>query len=58
MGCGCKNKQQTSPEAQKAQQEAVQKMIVQQNEQLKETVKKTVEKYYSANKGNTNGWVK
>jgi hypothetical protein len=59
MGCGCKNKQQTSPENQKQQQEAVQKMILQKNAELKETVKKTVEKYYNANKANnTNGWIK
>jgi hypothetical protein len=58
MGCGCKNKQQTSPEAQKMAQEAIQKTMTQRNEALKETVKKTVEKYYNANKGNTNGYVK
>jgi hypothetical protein len=58
MGCGCKNKQQSSPEAVKAEQEAVQRLIVQKNQELKETVKKTVEKYYSTNKGKTNGYIK
>lgn len=58
MGCGCKNKQQGSPEAVKAEQEAVQRIILQKNQELKETVKKTVEKYYSANKGKTNGYIK
>jgi hypothetical protein len=58
MGCGCKNKQNTSPEAQKLAQEAVQKTIMTKNQELKETVKKTVEKYYNTNKGQTNGYIR
>ena len=53
MSCGCKNKQQTSPEAQQAVQVAKQQAVAQANEQLRESIKKTVEKYYNVNKGTT-----
>lgn len=58
MGCGCKNKQQSSPETQQTIQETKQQIVVQKNNTLKDTIKKTVEKYYNTGRNGTNGWVK
>jgi len=50
MGCGCKNKSESSQS--KVQQVNVQTSVQnqQQTESIKETIKKTVEKYYNVEK--------
>ena len=49
MSCGCKNNNQSQPQAQ--QQQATTPLAKeQQNESVKAAIKKTVEKYYNVNK--------
>lgn len=49
-GCGCKNKQNQTPEQQNAQAQQAQVVKQQQTESIKQAIKKTVEKYYNVNK--------
>lgn len=49
MSCGCKNNNQSQPQAQQ-QQATTQLAKEQQNESVKAAIKKTVEKYYNVNK--------
>jgi len=49
MACGCKNNNQSQPQAQQ-QQATTQLAKEQQNESVKAAIKKTVEKYYNVNK--------
>jgi phosphoribosyl-AMP cyclohydrolase len=55
MGCGCKNKGNTT-QNQTVNPQILENATQKQNETIQQTIKKTVEKYYSVNK--TNGWVK
>jgi hypothetical protein len=50
MGCGCKNKQNQTPEQQAVQIQQAQAVKQQQTESIKSAIKKTVEKYYNVNK--------
>lgn len=50
MGCGCKNKQNQTPEQQSVQIQQAQAVKQQQTESVKAAIKKTVEKYYNVNK--------
>ena len=50
MSCGCKNKQNQTPEQQAVQIQQSQAVKQQQTESIKSAIKKTVEKYYSVNK--------
>lgn len=56
MGCGCKNKSQSSN--QQTENKIVEASKQNQTENIKDAIKKTVEKYYNATKGSTNGWIK
>lgn len=50
MSCGCKGKQNQTPEQQVVQIQQAQAVKQQQTESVKAAIKKTVEKYYNVNK--------
>jgi hypothetical protein len=50
MGCGCKNKSNSTPQTQQTQQGQTNTTVQPTNESVQEAIKKTIEKYYTVNK--------
>jgi hypothetical protein len=50
MGCGCKNKSNSTPQTPQTQQAQTNANITPTNESVQAAIKKTIEKYYTVNK--------
>jgi hypothetical protein len=50
MGCGCKNKSNSTPQTQSNQQATPSTQTGPTNQTVQETIKKTIEKYYTVSK--------
>jgi hypothetical protein len=51
MGCGCKNKGNTTPQTQQVQPK-VNEQKTNKEQSVQDVIKKTIEKYYTVKKGN------
>jgi 16S rRNA G966 N2-methylase RsmD len=50
MGCGCKNKSNSTPQTQQNQQVQTNNTVRPTNESVQEAIKNTIQKYYTVNK--------
>ena len=50
MGCGCKNKSNSTPQTPQTQQSQTNKTVTPTHESVQAAIKKTSEKYYTVNK--------